>query len=192
MDEIEKYKSKLRARIKQLLKRIESGQASKEYVSFEVFASLFDAADSGVTHQQIKDAYTIEAWRSETLTVPIAIARCIFDGWMKYRSTDSSVSLGNAYGLEGGQGQSPVVKKNQTLDLELKRSNAVLFEKLLAEKTKQPFKLEAAYFRVAGAEALVTGKKVSPDTVKAAYKKHRKRSLAEYRLKHREVSTPEN
>ena len=185
MDELEKYKQGLEARINQYLRR---EKATEDLIAFEVFASAFSAAEAGYGHSDICDAYPISFWRDETVTIPKAIARRIFEGWVRYQDTDSSITLGNAFNLEGGQGKSPIKKINKTLDLHLRRSNGVVLEKLYAEQTGAVFNLDATYFEVAAKESIRTGKKVKPDTIKKAYLEYGSKTEQKFRDKHREVS----
>jgi hypothetical protein len=189
MDDLDRYKSLLEARIKQFLKRVEDGDATEEYVAFEVFVSLFDAANNGIEHSDICDAYPTPSWRDETVTIPKVITQCIFDGWMRYRETDSSVTVGNAFNLEGrSQGKSPIHKINKTKDAEIRRANAVVIQKLRAKQSGEEFDLDSTYFEVADREFSLTGNRIKPDTVKKAYLKHGAAVEQKYQDKHREVS----
>ncbi|MFT6675939.1 MAG: hypothetical protein ACJAVM_002136 [Sulfitobacter sp.] len=198
MDEFDKYKNQLRARISQLIERIEEGSATKDYVAFETFWSIFSAFEDGRTHEDIKDAYPLENWREDTVTIPRAIARRLAEGWGEYRSSDSSKTLGNAFNLEGGQGKSPVNKTNRNIDREKWRSNQVAIRIIEAELTEGSIKKIAIFHEVAELEFQKTGKKIKPDTVKAAFQEHgqstlqafREKHFEEYRGKLREVSNP--
>ena len=177
MDDFEKYKEVLSARISQLLDRVEKGEVSKDYVAFEVLWSAFSAFERDMTHEDLKDAYPVEAWREDTVTLPRAIARRFADGWGSYRNTESNLSLGKVFELEGGKGKSPTKKLSRTIDTEIRRSNEVLVLLLKANLKNNPVKQLSVFYEVAAKETERTGKKVSPDTVRNAFREHGEKTL---------------
>lgn len=191
MDDLEKYKRQMTARICQLLERLGSGETTESHIAFEIVSSLYDASEWGLDHKDLSDMYPISSWQEDTITVPRAIAHRFYLGWTKYQKSNGALKLGEAFALEGGgQGRSPVRKINKTIDEEKRRANAVVEKAIRAEMNEEPFKLLAAYYEVAEDESERTGKRVSPSAVKNAYQEHGLKTLETVRQKLREVSGP--
>ncbi|MFG6559230.1 hypothetical protein [Sulfitobacter sp. 1A15299] len=190
MADFQKYKEVLSARISQLLERVEKGEASKEHVAFEVLWSTFSAFEAGMTHEDLKEAYPIEAWREDTVTIPRELAQRLAEGWGAYRNPESDLSLGHAFNLEGGKGKSPTRKVNRTLDAELRRSNKVVAMLLEARLNGNLIKQLSLFYEVAAEETKRTGRRVSPDTVRNAFRKHGDKTMEKLRKKFPELLDP--
>lgn len=190
MDDFERYRTRLNARIEQYLARVEAGKVNKTFVSFELLWSIFSAHEGGYSHDEIKSAYPVQAWREDTVTVPTALLREVVSGWERYRAPENKATLDKCLGLSGSKGTSPVKKLNRTIDTEKRRSNEVVIRLLEKELESGWIKQLAVFHEVAEEESLRTGKKVEPRTIESAFQKHGASTMKKFWQKHREVSDP--
>ena len=154
-----------------LIDEMEEGHIPREVVALECILSAFSFLDDGKTHDEIKHAYPIEAWREDTVTVPAAWLRVIAEGWLKYRQAPSGKTFGEVMNLEGGGQGAPRLKAAvERLNRETRLSNLVLVEWLVGNDGGKMSQAKAIE-RVAYEEDL------SVETVRNAWRQRRDQKI---------------
>lgn len=169
------FVERLRARIESLT---EDGRFVKELIALEALESIMSAQVCGVSHDELKGAYPVEAWQRETVTVPADLLRVILDGWRAYKGAGAGRTFGECLSLEGGgQGKQPQRATLQAYKREIRHSRLTGLGYLLDDEPSW----EAAAFAVSEQEHDKLG--TSPSSVLRASQKHRARMLAGLKAK---------
>ncbi|WP_406736545.1 hypothetical protein [Thioclava sp. GXIMD4215] len=186
MTDEERYLRRLTARADQLATGVCEGSLEKNLVAFELLASMMSAFDAGIPSDEVTGALPVESWREDLVVVPAALLRTLTASWMKYRSADAGVSVGEAFGLEGrGQGARPALSALRAHDLQAIYGNRVALVKRLSEIAGERLSVDAAIDKAVD-ELIAEGHCVSRQTVKKAFYNRRgdtdgKRTLEEVR-----------
>lgn len=142
---------------------------SKSTIALEMLQSVFSAYENDVSHEELKDAYPVQAWREDTVQVPRAWLRVLVESWAKYKESPDGSSLGEAFHIEGGgQGQLPVRATLRNLKQETRLSKLAAVAYLMPDEHGSPKSWETALHEVAMDQG------VSPSTVKRASEPRRK------------------
>ena len=155
-----------------LLERMEQeGVLTDPFVALEALARITTARTEGYQEEGVLKSCP-EAWRQQTVSIPLPLLMALRDAWDLYRSADAGVSLGETFGIEGkGQGKDKMKRKLEQRLKENRISNAVELAYLssgAAGERTDAVSLDQAIEQVAEFEGL------SVDTVKAYHKKHNK------------------
>lgn len=149
-----------------------STEVNHATVVFEAILSIHDALEKDFPREAIKDAFPVEAWKTDTVEIPRAWLQPLAEGWAKYRRAPPGTTLGEALSIEGGgAGKRPARERLLQLGKERRVSNRVIFTmaSLVAANGKSSW--ENAYSIVAVEED------ISIVTVRRASRKHRQATL---------------
>jgi hypothetical protein len=114
-----------------------------------------------------------ESWGDSTVMVPAALLKALAEPWIEYKDASSGVTLGEAFGVEGGgQGRAKMKDTQAIRDRDLRLANKVAILYVAAGvagkngNDAQPISLDDAYAQVAELNDC------SAETVKKAYAKY--------------------
>ncbi len=162
----------LSARARQLADSASNGKLPKSYASLEILTSIFSAFEGGINKEKIAACYPVAVWREDRVEVPRALLRSIVQCWMEYVDAETSLTLGEAFGLEGGgSGKRPTKALQHKLDRNRRLSNLAIVDYISSRMDGTPISQDAAFQAVAESEG------VSYETVKKAYRKHSPETL---------------
>ncbi len=142
---------------------------NRKYASFEILACYSELAKSGISCEKLSSFLPKDFNQGITVTIPLDVIIPLVEGWNIYKKAPPQNSLGECFGFEAlkGQGSKPMKlihkKRLQQKDLAI----SVLTEYLVESNSNHPKSLEV----IAGNIALE--RKVSEETILAAYKKFR-------------------
>ncbi len=142
-----------------------NGKIPTTYVSFEVLQGLLDGLTSGISSERLNDALPA-ALGEDTVTVPLSVVRDLVGKWDHYRSSPQP-NLTKSFGFGGMKHERTVLTKIEQIRADRYYTRRVIEERLYARERHIKMSLEKAYERVAETE------KISIDTLKRAYRKHR-------------------
>ncbi len=128
----------MRARFEQYEKLREARLLPTTYISLEALASLSCARITGHSEEELVSTWP-SAWGPATLSVPVSLLQVLAGAWAKYLQAESGVTLGEAFGLEGGgQGAAPVKRKQRTRDARRGIANKAVALYIAQGTAKQP------------------------------------------------------
>ncbi len=85
---------------------MEKGEINAPYIAFEALGPLMPLLCSGkFSHEDIKGAYPVDSWRSQTVEIPAELFEIIVKPWNEYASQTSGKTLDACYGFERTSGQ---------------------------------------------------------------------------------------
>ncbi len=162
----------LNARARQLVDSASNGKLPESYASLEILTSIFSAFEGGIAKEKIAACYPVAAWREDRVEVPRALLGSVVQCWKEYVDVEASLTLGKAFGLEGGgSGKRPTKALQHKLDRDRRLSNLAIVDIISSRMEGAPISQDAAFQAVAESEG------VSYETVKKAYRKHSPETL---------------
>jgi hypothetical protein len=154
------------ARFEQFEKLRMSKELPVQYVAFEALCSVIGAYIEGYDEKEIKAACPKE-WGDEFVSVPAPLILALVDAWRLYQRSPTGVTLGEAFGIEGGgQGKKPKKDLQRNRDRRRKLAADVENEYLASGHEGVPISREQARQIVAEREG------VSIQTVELAEKEY--------------------
>lgn len=168
----------LKNRLLQFEKLRTEEQLPTSYIAFEALSSLLGASIKGYTGSELRRVWP-EDWGDGTVEVPATLLQVLASAWGEYKDAPTGVSLGEAFGVEGGgQGRHKTKDTQATRDRDRRLANEVgsLYVAAGAAKsngeTTQPISLEAACALVAN------NNNCSSETVLKAYARYNPETLS--------------
>lgn len=105
-DELGVFLERLYHRIRNNISSMEKGEINAPYIAFEALGPLMPLLCSGkFSHEDIKGAYPVDSWRSQTVEIPAELFEIIVKPWNEYASQTSGKTLDACYGFERTSGQ---------------------------------------------------------------------------------------
>ena len=144
----------------------EKGEIPTSLIAFEVLKTIHDGIEHGFTNDDLLETIP-KALGDETITIPVAAARSLLSAWNNFKYTDKP-NMEKSFGLDGhGQRRKPFTK------LEIHKNEKYytrrIFElRFLARMDGKKLTVDIAAEQVAEEES------ISVQSVKNAYKKHRR------------------
>lgn len=167
-------------RYAQFEKLRQEGEISTQFIALEAFCSIVGAIREGYSEDEIINACP-DAWGTEdeqTVRVPIALLQALAWAWDDYKNADAGITLGEAFGVEGGgQGKQPAKKQQATRDRRRKLAAAVEVEYRAWEKIGRPITQAEAI------EFVSENQRVKLSTVEAAFNEY-KQEVRDAGLRH--------
>ena len=144
-------------------------RANKEiptkYVSFEVMKGILAGLSSEIPNQQLNGALPATLGDA-TVSIPLSVLRDLVDAWDHYCNSPKP-NFAKSFGFGGTKHERTVLTKLEQIKSDRYYARRIIEERLYARAQRSKMSLAKAYEKVAETE------KVSIETLKRAYRKHR-------------------
>ena len=142
------------------------GKIPTTIVSFEALRTLHNGIENGFTNAAVLSALP-KSMGNETIEVPVAVIRSLISSWERYKYSEEQ-NLGKSFGLSGGNNSRKPLTRLEIQKTEKYYTQRVFELRMEGMLDGQKVTVDKAVEQVAEEN------KVSEQTVKNAYKKHRR------------------
>jgi hypothetical protein len=148
------------------------------FIAMEALSALARGISQGYSETDLRGTWP-KAWGDSTITVPLSLLFAINEPWLKYKEAGSTVTLGEAFGVEAAKkaGSHRMKAVLATLDREMRNALAVDLEYIAASAGGSGKSLQDVIDKVAEANG------ISSATVKKHYGKHKEKLHEELKAK---------
>ena len=142
------------------------GKIPTTIVSFEALRTLHNGIENGFTNAAVLSALP-KSMGNETIEVPVAVIRSLISSWERYKYSEEQ-NLGKSFGLSGSNNSRKPLTRLEIQKTEKYYTQRVFELRMEGMLDGQKVTVDKAVEQVAEEN------KVSEQTVKNAYKKHRR------------------
>jgi len=136
-----------------------------KYVSFEVLQGLLAGLSSGVSNERLNDALPATLGK-DTVSIPLSVLRDLVGAWDHYCNSPQP-NLAKSFGFGGFKHERSLLTKVEQIKTERYYARRIFELRLCAKEAGIKLTTQKAYEEVAEKD------KVSIETIKRAYRKHR-------------------